>query len=133
VITDLYYLAWEDSLEPLATLYWTHGILDRFEQRNGYSLVKYLPLLFNVANTWTQGFPPYFEEFSFANSNTTANSDGLVNVDYRAVLNDGYQEYIHHFLNWTKTIGVKFRHQPAYNLPLEMECAGLSRLSGFSY
>ncbi|KFA81139.1 hypothetical protein S40288_01012 [Stachybotrys chartarum IBT 40288] len=104
MVRDVVGHAWEDSLEPLATLYWTHGILDRFDQRNGYSLVKYLPLLFNVANTWTQGFPPYFEEFSFANSNTTANSDGLVNVDYRA----------------TKTIGVKFRHQPAYNLPLEM-------------
>ncbi|KEY70801.1 hypothetical protein S7711_10213 [Stachybotrys chartarum IBT 7711] len=104
MIRDVVGHAWEDSLEPLATLHWTHGILDRLEQRNGYSL----------------GFPLYFEEFSFANCNTNANSDDLTNVDYRAVLNDGYQEYIQHFLNWTKAIWVKFRHQPAYNLPLEM-------------
>lgn len=114
--------AWEDSLEPLATLYWTHGFLDRFEEESGYSLAPYLPVLFRVDNTWTQGYPQYPEEYNFANYSALANRDHAVNLDYRRVLNTGYQDFINHFLDWTSSIGVKYRHQPAYNIPMEMVC-----------
>lgn len=107
-------------MEPLATLYWTHGFLDRFEEYVSYSLVPYLPVLFRADNTWTQGFPQYFEEFSLSDRSLLAGGDDVVHLDYRNALNQGYQDFIHHFLNWTNSIGVKYRHQPGYNVPVEM-------------
>ncbi|OTA67976.1 hypothetical protein K449DRAFT_364494 [Hypoxylon sp. EC38] len=106
--------AWEDSMEILATLYWTPGLLNRFERSRGYSLLKYIPLLFRPSNNWNSIVPSYFEVFVSANSSS-------VNLDYRRTLNEGYQDYLTHLNEWATQIGTQgFSAQPAYNLPLYM-------------
>ncbi|KAL1856677.1 hypothetical protein Plec18167_009116 [Paecilomyces lecythidis] len=106
--------AWEDSMEIMATLYWTPGFLERFETARGYSLLKYLPTLFQPQNIWGRVASSYSE--IFVSQNSTA-----VNLDYRTTLNEGYQDYLSHIENWSEQIGIRgFSAQPAYNLPLDM-------------
>ncbi|KAJ9668901.1 hypothetical protein H2201_001147 [Coniosporium apollinis] len=108
--------AWEDSIEMLATLYWTPGFLQRFEEARGYSLTKYLPLLYIPANSWGPGIPVYPEQYSYGNLTV----DESYNIDYRTTLNEGYQEYLKQFSEWSHSRGVGYSSQPAYNLPLQM-------------
>ena len=101
-------------MEILATLYWTPGLLDRFERARGYNLLKYIPLLFQPSNNWNGIVPSYSEVFVSANSTS-------VNLDYRRTLNEGYQDYLTHLNEWAGRIGTQgFSAQPAYNLPLNM-------------
>ncbi|KAF4212259.1 hypothetical protein CNMCM5878_001477 [Aspergillus fumigatiaffinis] len=108
--------AWEDSMELLFALPWTRGFLTRFETTHGYSLVKYLPLLFGQANSWGEQFPPYPEEYEYGEYYT----DGLSihNANYRETLSECYQEYLHSHVQWSKSHGIGFSAQPSYNLPL---------------
>ena len=110
--------AWEDSIEMVASLYWTPDFLQRFEQNRGYSALPYLPLFFNMSNSWNGILPTYLEQYRYGNYTPDGNS--VHNLDYRTTLNDGYQEYIQHFEQWAHSIGVHYSDQPAYNLPLEM-------------
>lgn len=110
--------AWEDSMEILAALYWTPDFLSRFEQEIGYSLVKYLPLLYNPKNTWNGGILAYPELYQYGEY--TADNTSVHDLDYRTVLTSGYQDYIDHFEEWSHSRGVEYSNQPAYNLPLEM-------------
>jgi len=105
-------------MEILAALYWTPGLLERFEEARGYSLVKYLPLLFTMTNSWGGSVPPYTETFAYGEY--TADGTSIHNVDYRTTLNEGYQEYITHFVNWAHSKGLQYSNQPAYNLPMQM-------------
>jgi hypothetical protein len=105
-------------MEMLATLWWTPGFLDKFEKSRGYSLTKYLPLLYSASNQWNSYFPSYLEQFVYGNY--TVDGTSVYNLDYRAVLNEGYQEYISHFVQWSHSLGIGYSDQPAYNLPLQM-------------
>ncbi|KUI65520.1 hypothetical protein VM1G_01214 [Cytospora mali] len=109
--------AWEDSMEFLAALYWTPDFLARFEQKMGYSLIKYLPLLYDPSNSWhsTTAYPELYRYGEY-----TLDNQSVHNLNYRAVLGSGYQEYIAHFENWSHSKGLGYSNQPAYNLPLEM-------------
>ncbi|KAL2871019.1 uncharacterized protein BJX67DRAFT_377629 [Aspergillus lucknowensis] len=108
--------AWEDSMELLFALPWTRGFLSRFETAHGYSLVKYLPLLFGQANSWGQLLPPYPEEYQYGDYYT----DGLSihNANYRQTLSECYQDYLRFHVQWSRSHGIGFSAQPAYNLPL---------------
>ncbi|GAM40137.1 hypothetical protein TCE0_037f12250 [Talaromyces pinophilus] len=110
--------AWEDSMEIMSTLYWTPDLIDRFEKSRGYSITKYLPLLFTYQNTWFSLFPPYSEMISYGNYTTDGTS--VHQLDYRETLNEGYQDYISHFETWSHSRGFEYSNQPAYNLPLQM-------------
>ena len=101
----------------LASLFWTPGLIERFESTNHYDLRPYLPLLFKPSNTWGANLPIYNQTFSFGT--TVGGGEGVFQLDYRKVLNDGYQEYIQHFREWAHSIGTEYSHQPAYNLPLQ--------------
>jgi hypothetical protein len=105
-------------MEILAALYWTPGLLEQFEKVCGYSLLPYLPLLFSPSNTWNGILPVYDEVYGLGND--TEIGTGVAQLDYRKILNDGYQHYLTHFLNWSHSIGVEYSTQPAYNLPLQM-------------
>lgn len=115
---DVAQTAWEDSMEILASLYWTPDFLARFEQEMGYSLVKYMPLLYNPKNTWNGGILAYPELYQYGEY--TADNTSVHDLDYRTVLTSGYQDYIDHFEEWSHARGVEYSDQPAYNLPLEM-------------
>lgn len=110
--------SWEDSMEILASLYWTPNLLERFEQSRGYSLLKHLPLLFSVTNSWNALLLPYPEQFHYGNY--TADGTSVYNLDYRTTLNEGYQDFVSHYAEWSHSRGFKFSNQPAYNLPLAM-------------
>lgn len=105
-------------MEILAALYWTPGLLTRFKDSYGYELVPYLPLLFSSVNTWN-GFLPVYN-VSYAFENDTNVKDSVHQIDYRKVLNDGYQDYLSQFREWSHTVGTEYSAQPAYNLPLQM-------------
>lgn len=105
-------------MEMLATLWWTPGFLSSFESRLGYSLVKYLPFLYIADNQWGQFFPTYLETYVDDSQPTDAISKYV--LDYRRILNEGYQAYIQHVADWAHLRGFKYSHQPAYNLPLDM-------------
>ncbi|KAL5041629.1 hypothetical protein BDW71DRAFT_217636 [Aspergillus fruticulosus] len=108
--------AWEDSMELVFALPWTRGFLTRFETTHGYSLIKYLPLLFSQANSWGEQFPPYSEEYEYGDYYT----DGLSihTANYRQTLSECYQEYLHSHVQWSKSHGIGFSAQTSYNLPL---------------
>ncbi|KAF2994986.1 hypothetical protein E8E13_003871 [Curvularia kusanoi] len=110
--------AWEDSMEQLAALPWTPGLLARFKASYGYDMTSYLPVIFSSLNTWGGFAPPYAEAFFF--NDDSAETQRLYSLDYQRVLNDGYQDYIAQFQDWTKSIGIRYSNQPAYNLPLQM-------------
>jgi hypothetical protein len=112
------YVAWEDSLEQLASLPWTPGLLDRFKASYGYDFTSHLPVVFSSLNTWGGFAPPYAEAFFF--DNDSVEEQRLYSLDYQKVLNDGYQDYIAQFQGWTKSIGIEYSNQPAYNLPLQI-------------
>ena len=84
----------------------------------GYSLVKYLPLLYNPKNTWNGGVLAYPELYQYGEY--TADNTSVHDLDYRTVLTSGYQDYIDHFEEWSHARGVEYSNQPSYNLPLEM-------------
>lgn len=111
-------IAWEDSMEQLAALPWTPGLLDRFKASHGYDITSYLPVIFSSLNTWGGFAPPYAEAFFF--NDDPVEKQRLYSLDYQKVLNDGYQDYIAQFQSWTKSIGIEYSNQPAYNLPLQM-------------
>lgn len=111
-------VAWEDSLEQLASLPWTPGLLDRFKASYGYDFTSHLPVVFSSLNTWGGFAPPYAEAFFF--DNDSVEEQRLYSLDYQKVLSDGYQDYIAQFQGWTKSIGIEYSNQPAYNLPLQM-------------
>ncbi|KAL4732950.1 hypothetical protein BDV11DRAFT_176163 [Aspergillus similis] len=108
--------AWEDSMELLFVLPWTRGFLERFESAHGYSLVKYLPLLFNKNNSWTASYAPYAEEYMYGEYTTDHVS--IHNANYRQTLSECYQEYLDYHVNWAHAHGIEFSTQISYNLPL---------------
>lgn len=109
------FVAWEDSIEMLSSLYWTPSLLTSFEQDRGYSALPCLPALFKPQNNWNAIAPSYNEMYTLGNQ-----KDSACSADYRRTLNAGYQDYMTHFSQWTHRIGIQYSHQPAYNLPLEM-------------
>ncbi|GFF92501.1 hypothetical protein IFM60648_09770 [Aspergillus lentulus] len=109
------FVAWEDSMEMLSSLYWTPSLLSRFEQDRGYSALSCLPALFKPQNNWNAIVPSYNEMYTLGDQ-----KDSACNADYRRTLNAGYQDYIAHFSQWANRIGIQYSSQPAYNLPLEM-------------
>lgn len=117
-------------MEILASLYWTPGLLKRFKDKYGYDLTPYLPLLFASSNTWNGALPVYNEIYAFGNDTNVGNS--VHQADYRKILNDGYQEYLSHFQQWTHSIGTQYSSQPAYNLPLQMVSISHGALSPIS-
>ncbi|SPO03179.1 uncharacterized protein DNG_05861 [Cephalotrichum gorgonifer] len=110
--------AWEDSMEINAALYWTPDLPQRFKKLSGYNINTYLPVLFSMKNTWLGLFPPYGEVYAYGNK--TLDGESIHQLDYRRALNDGYQDYLRHFVEWSHSLGLKYSAQPAYNLPLEM-------------
>lgn len=102
----------------LAALYWTPDFLSRFEHEMGYSLIKYLPLLYDSSNAWLADSSAYPELYQYGKY--TLDNQSVHNLDYHAVLGSGYLDYINHFENWSHSRGIGYSNQPAYNLPMEM-------------
>ncbi|GIK03432.1 hypothetical protein Aspvir_007501 [Aspergillus viridinutans] len=61
------FVAWEDSMEMLSSLYWTPSLLTMFEQDRGYSALPCLPALFKQQNNWNAIVPSYNEMYTLGN------------------------------------------------------------------
>lgn len=110
--------SWEDSMEMQAALWWTPGFLDRFEQTLGYNLVPYLPTVFHASQQWGGYLPPY--NVTWVLDPAYPADGGKYAVDYRTVLNSGYEEYLAHYQQWAEGFGLQHSCQVAYNLNLDM-------------
>ncbi|KAJ0270470.1 hypothetical protein COL940_011644 [Colletotrichum noveboracense] len=108
---------WEDSMEMQAALPWTDGLASHFESLNGYSITKYLPILFHATNAWGGYLPPYNVTYTLG---TYATDGGSYVQDYKSALGQGYLEYLEHYNSWASAKGLKLSTQPAYNMPVDM-------------
>ncbi|KAI8624411.1 hypothetical protein F5Y19DRAFT_491053 [Xylariaceae sp. FL1651] len=108
---------WEDSIEMQAALFWTPDLASKFEEIHGYSVIKYLPLLFHATNQWNGYLPPYNVTYSLGGYRADG---GPYIMDYKTALTSGYEDYISHFSNWASSKGMQYSNQPAYNEPVDM-------------
>lgn len=111
-------------MEMQAALPWTSDLLSRFENLHGYSITKYLPILFHASNAWGGYLPPYNVTYTLGGYV----ADGGVYVqDYKTALSQGYLEYVEHLAEWAHSKGLRLSNQPAYNMPVDMvSCSSLS-------
>ncbi|KAK3684141.1 hypothetical protein B0T22DRAFT_383697 [Podospora appendiculata] len=112
--------SWEDSMEMMASLWWTPDFLTRFEKSRGYSAVRYLPFFFQAKNLWNSYGAPYNTSFMLSGQ---AADGGKYAEDYRLTLNEGYQDFLRHCQQWASGRGLQHSAQPAYNMPLDMSSA----------
>lgn len=99
-------------------MWWTPGFLDRFERAKGYSLVRYLPLIFVAHNQFRQSHSTYHEEYIYGPY--SAQNISLYNLDYLDVLTSCYGEYLQALTDWSRGVGMEYSAQTAYNIPVDM-------------
>lgn len=107
-----------DSLEYDVALEWTRELEQEFEQRRGYSLLPYLPVI-GISNTYPlTDIPGYqFEE--------TEISD-MINRDYLEVITQLHCEnHLAPLQEMAEKYGKTVRYQVAYNRPYEVDRCGL--------
>ncbi|KAI9045309.1 glycoside hydrolase family 35 protein [Aspergillus affinis] len=111
--------AWEDSVEIKSNISWSKSLPRLFEQKHGYSLIQYLPLImFGNNNIAIQSTEPGPVECIL---DTPDEGVGYVN-DFRDALVEGYSQYLERLTEWATTdLNVQMSVQPAYNLPMDME------------
>ncbi|KAH6693886.1 hypothetical protein F5X68DRAFT_128816 [Plectosphaerella plurivora] len=109
---------WEDSIEIIANITWSPSLPRRFEERFGYSLFTYLPLLsWGHNNLAMQKTDP--GEFR-ALLDTKYEGAGFIN-DFRVILTEGYLEYLQTLRDWANDrLGIQFSTQPSYGFPQDM-------------
>ncbi|KAL3441425.1 hypothetical protein BJX65DRAFT_322380 [Aspergillus insuetus] len=112
-----------------------HGeIVDLLKEVGGYGWEDSPELLSNI--TWSPGLPAAFIFLMWGNNNlvqtaigrpglfrvveeTPSSTTGYIN-DYRATLQVLYKEYLDTLRDWLHSIGLSFRTQISYNLPMDM-------------
>lgn len=107
---------WEDSIEINPNVYWTPQLPAKFARRHGYSLGKYLPLLFH-GNSLVDHFAETFvtDEPDAGHSHVAA---------YRTTLTEGYGEYLDALREWAKSYfngDVVWSSQIGYNMAVDMQ------------
>ncbi|KAM5352978.1 hypothetical protein ACJ41O_005700 [Fusarium nematophilum] len=109
---------WEDSPEVVCNISWTRDLPQRFKELHGYDIRPYLPLvMWGNNNLAIQAANPGRVR---AILDTTDRGQGVIN-DYRAALEAGYHEYVTTLNKWLNLeLGVSFRAQVSYNLPMDM-------------
>ncbi|KAL3250972.1 hypothetical protein ABHI18_010909 [Aspergillus niger] len=111
--------AWEDSVEIKSNISWSKSLPGVFEQKHGYSLIKYLPLImFDNNNIAIQSSDPGAVQCVLDTSD-----EGVRYVnDFRDALLEGYSQYLQRLTEWATTdLNLQMSAQPAYNLPMDME------------
>lgn len=109
---------WEDSMEFGSSIlvWWTPGLVKAFEQSRGYSIKKYLPLIYhpNAESDAPLASPDWYL--------TDEADQGQAHVnDYRQTLTELNQVYLQTLANWTKeSLQSQYSAQVVYNLPMDM-------------
>jgi hypothetical protein len=112
-----------DSLEVQAQMFWTGDLPQQFQQRRGYSIIPYLPVVYTSREAsfnpldpaWGGALPP--RPFDFE-----GDIGARVRYDYQRTLTDLYSErYLRALSDWAHARGLRSRVQVAYNyLALDM-------------
>ncbi|KAI0428532.1 hypothetical protein F5Y09DRAFT_357722 [Xylaria sp. FL1042] len=104
----------EDSVEIPANTYWTPDLPYIFQRQHGYSMVKYLPLLSGNEGDLAQGGGP----IQFISDSEDHGTQFV--TDYRFTMSSLITEYVSSMQYWTNCLGLQYRHQVGYNLPVDM-------------
>lgn len=109
---------WEDSQEfgNSILVWWTPGLVKAFEQARGYSIRKYLPLIYH---------PNAESDAPLASPNwylTDETDQGQSHIDdYRQTLTELNRIYLETLTNWTReSLESQYSAQVVYNLPMDM-------------
>ncbi|KAH8674181.1 secreted protein [Xylariales sp. PMI_506] len=105
---------WEDSIEINPNIYWTPGLPQAFEERRGYSINKWYPVLFHQ-NSILEHFTTWFvtDEPDSGNSHI---------ADYRTTLTEGYGEYISTLNTWANEyLDIQYSCQVGYNMAVDIQ------------
>lgn len=109
----------EDSLEFSAvSLYWSPQMAEEFQERRGYSMVKYLPLMYQhgMTNYWI----PNPEEEPTPDFDLPTDEGEKIRNDYYRTLTDLYiDNHLKTFVDWAEDSDMEFKTQVAYGLALE--------------
>jgi hypothetical protein len=122
----------EDSLELDAhELWWTWRFAQEFNQRRGYDVTKYLPLLFiqGQDHYWVPDKQPP-PDFDLPNG-----IGDRIRHDYYETLTDLYIDYhIAGFARWARTHGMTYRSQVAYGDAFDVtrSARAIDRLGGIA-
>jgi len=118
LLMEVGHCGWEDSIEIISNTSWSPNFPAMFEQKFGYSLLKYLPLVQwdnNDLGILSDSDPGPYD----CVLNTPDGGIGYVN-DFRALLVEGYRQYLEAFTNWTESMNLQYSAQISYNLPMDM-------------
>ena len=113
-LKDIGNYAWEDSVEIEANVFWTQNLSNNFQADHGYSIKKWLPILFHRNGHYENANPSVWYVTDEADS-----GNGHI-ADYRATLGKGYHAYLTHLNNWAEQFIVGFSAQISYNMPMDM-------------
>lgn len=109
---------WEDSQEfgNSILVWWTPALVEAFEVARGYSIRKYLPLIYAVN---AQSDAPLASPSVYY---TDEQDKGQSHVDdYRQTLTELNRVYLETLTNWTKeSLQSQYSAQVVYNLPMDM-------------
>ncbi|KAE8392565.1 hypothetical protein BDV23DRAFT_181495 [Aspergillus alliaceus] len=111
--------AWEDSIEIESNISWSKSLPGLFEQKHGYSLIQYLPLImFGNNNIGIQSAEPGAIQCVLDTPD-----EGVRSVnDFRDALVEGYSQYLQRLTEWAMIdLNLQMSAQPAYNFPMDME------------
>lgn len=103
-----------DSLEFETHLDWTKGLLDGFEDENGYDLAAYLPGLYQATAVGNYQSNPK-PDFTFDTSGTQVRNDY-----YRYLTHLYVENHLQPLNDFAHRNGVKLRVQPGYGKNLDM-------------
>ena len=118
LLMEVGHCGWEDSIEIISNTSWSPNFPAMFEQKFGYSLLKYLPLVQwenNNLGLLSSSDPGSYD----CVLNTPDGGIGYLN-DFRALLVEGYRQYLEAFTNWTESMDLQYSAQISYNLPMDM-------------
>ncbi|KAK3074977.1 hypothetical protein LTR53_002146 [Teratosphaeriaceae sp. CCFEE 6253] len=106
--------AWEDSVEIEDNVFWTQNLSAAFQADHGYSIKKWLPILFHRNGHYENANPTVW----WVTDEDDAGNGHL--ADYRATLGKGYRAYLTTLNEWAERFLRGFSAQISYNMPMDM-------------
>ena len=115
ILMDVGNYAWEDSVEIEANVFWTKNFSSVFAADHGYSITKWLPILFHRNGHYKNSNPKVWWVTDEPDS-----GNGHI-ADYRATLASGYREYLTGLNQWAEDyLNMSYSAQVSYNMPMDM-------------
>ncbi|THV06626.1 hypothetical protein K435DRAFT_644795 [Dendrothele bispora CBS 962.96] len=104
---------WEDSMEFVGQVFWTEAFPERFVERHGYNVSLALPVLHSLKPIMRSQEPN--QTFDYGDSINWSR----FTEDYSDTLTTLYADYMSALSSWSRSLGMSFSNQPAYNFHLD--------------